>query len=78
MRYTRRTLADLNSVDYVSVNIPLLIRLLEYAREDANSDLDLHYVVERMLDISKNKEVLTMSDYDDITNRLKAEARFRR
>ena len=52
--------------DTVTLDIPLLIRLLELSREDIQSDADLHKVVENMLDL-KNKEVLTMEDYDKIS-----------
>ena len=51
--------------DTVTVDIPLLIRLLEHAREDIKSDMDLHRVVEKLIDM-RNKGVLTMSDYDAI------------
>lgn len=48
--------------DTVTMNIPLLIRTLELAREDVHSDAELHFVVENLLNI-KNKKVLTMDDY---------------
>lgn len=51
--------------DTVVFDIPLLIRVLELAREDIKSDMDLHRVVERLIDI-RNKGVLTMDDYDTI------------
>jgi hypothetical protein len=51
--------------DHVSFDIPLFIRLLELAREDIKSDVDLHNVVERTLAI-KNQGVLTMDDYETI------------
>lgn len=53
--------------DTVTVDIPLLIRLLELAREDIKTDMDLHRVVERLIDI-RNKGVLTMDNYDFIAN----------
>lgn len=55
-----------NPTDTVSVDVPLLIRLLEYAREDAKTDLDLHYVAERLIELSREGNVLTMNDYDNI------------
>jgi hypothetical protein len=54
------------SGDVIKVNVPLLIRLLEYARENAKGDIDLHLVVERMVDLSEEGEVLEMDDYSDI------------
>ena len=53
--------------DTVVLDIPLLIRILELAREDIKSDVDLHRVVERLIQI-RNKGVLTMSDYKTIAS----------
>ena len=53
--------------DRITFDIPLMIRVLELAREDIKSDMDLHRVVERLIDI-RNKGVLTMDDYDFIAN----------
>ena len=57
-----------NGVDTVSVDVPLLIRLLEYAREDAQTDMDLHHVAERMIELSQEDRTLTMDDYHTICN----------
>ena len=54
-----------DSVDTVTLDIPLLTRILELAREDVKSDADLHFVITNILAI-KNKGVLTMQDYDKI------------
>ena len=56
-----------NPSDTVTLDIPLLIRLLEYAREDASSDIDLHNVAENM--IKMDSHILTMDDYDSIIPR---------
>jgi hypothetical protein len=53
--------------DTVTFDIPLLIRVLELTREDIKSDIDLHRVVERLIQI-RNKGVLTMADYRMIAN----------
>jgi|688.fasta_scaffold15615_22 hypothetical protein len=53
--------------DSVTMDIPLLIRTLELAREDVKSDAELHHVVENLLKL-KNKKVLTMDDYEYIAN----------
>lgn len=55
-----------NPADSVSVDVPLLIRLLEYAREDAKTDMDLHNVAERLVTLSNEGRTLSMSDYDSI------------
>ena len=57
--------------DVVSFDIPLLIRVLEYTREDLKSDVNLHKMVERLISI-RNKGTLTMADYTFVT-RLKEE-----
>jgi hypothetical protein len=59
---------DFNPQDVVSVDVPLLIRLLEYAREDAKTDMDLHNVTERLIALSQEGNTLTMQDYDTICN----------
>jgi hypothetical protein len=51
--------------DTVTFDIPLLIRVLELAREDVKDDMELHRIVERLLDM-RHKGVLTMDDYDAI------------
>jgi hypothetical protein len=43
-----------------------MIRLLEYAREDANSDVDLHFLAERLVELSEYGNTLDMANYDDI------------
>lgn len=52
--------------DKVTLDVPLLIRILELSREDIKSDAELHKMVERIIDL-KNKETLTMDDYDFIS-----------
>ena len=44
----------------------LFIRLLEYSREDAKADVDLHYVAENLQRICKEKGCATMEDYESI------------
>ena len=55
-----------NPSDKVTVDIPLFIRLLEYAREDAKTDMDLHNVAEKAIASSENGKTLTMADYDGL------------
>jgi len=54
-----------DSVDTVTMDVPLLLRMMEYAREDAQEDMDLHDVAERMIAMSKDGP-LSMDDYDSI------------
>jgi hypothetical protein len=56
-----------NIEDVITLNVPLLIRLLEFAREDAKNDQDLHWVAERLIQHSTEGKVLTMQDYKALT-----------
>jgi hypothetical protein len=55
-----------NPKDIISVDVPLFIRLLEYAREDAQTDMDLHDVAENIISLAASIKTLTMADYDSI------------
>jgi hypothetical protein len=52
--------------DVVTMDIPLLIRVMEYAKEDAQSDLDLHKATEQMIGLAEEGRTLTMDDYESI------------
>ena len=52
--------------DTVEFDIPTFIRMLEYAREDAKDDMDLHDVAEKAIELSQDGDVLTMDDYNAI------------
>jgi len=60
--FSRPVSEAVDKKDTVTFDIPLLIRVLELTREDIKSDIDLHRVVERLIQI-RNKGVLTMADY---------------
>ena len=55
-----------NPSDKVTIDIPLFIRLLEYAREDAKTDMDLHNVAEKAIAASETGKTLTMTDYNNL------------
>lgn len=57
---------NFNPTDKITMDIPLFIRMLEYAREDAKTDMDLHKVTENALALSTTGKTLTMSQYDEI------------
>ena len=52
--------------DIIAVDVPLFIRLLEFAREDAGDDMDLHEVAERAIEAVKARGVLSMDDYETL------------
>ena len=52
--------------DIIAMDVPLFLRMLEYAREDAEQDVDLHKVTERAIEAVKLRGLLSMEDYTDI------------
>jgi hypothetical protein len=63
--------AEGDTVDTVSLDVPLLLRVLEFARESVQDDMGLHDVAERMIAMSKEGP-LTMDDYDNIVGDVEA------
>jgi hypothetical protein len=55
-----------NPEDKITMDVPLFIRMLEYAREDASNDVDLHDVAKKAIGLSSEGEVLTMDNYESI------------
>jgi hypothetical protein len=55
-----------NAVDTVTMDIPLLIRIMEYSKEDAKSDMDLHKVAEKLVKLSASGKTLSMDCYTEI------------
>jgi hypothetical protein len=56
-----------DAVDTVTMDIPLLLRVLEFAREEADEDMDLHDLAERLIALSKDGP-LSMDDYDSVVS----------
>lgn len=50
-------------IDKICLDVPLLIRLLELAREDIKTDAQLHELVERITSASKTVPILGMEQY---------------
>lgn len=61
-----KAVSSSNPTDTVKVDIPLLIRLFEYAREDAQTDMDLHDLAEKLIALSDRGRTLTMRDYEKL------------
>jgi hypothetical protein len=55
---------EVSKTDTLTIDIPMFIRLMEYAREDAKTDVDLHNVTTNLLKI-KDKTI-SMADYDQV------------
>jgi hypothetical protein len=60
---------DTNVKDMVCFDIPLLIRVLEFTREEMKTDIELHNMVERLINMRDNVP-LDMTHYDKITQKL--------
>jgi hypothetical protein len=60
-----------NAKDVIKLDVPLFIRLLEYAREDAKTDMDLHDVAENIISLSTSGKVLDMGQYNKIVSKKK-------
>jgi len=58
----------LEGEDIVSMDVPLVIRMMEWAKEEAPDDIALHKAVDNMLDLAMERGTadLTMDDYEDI------------
>lgn len=55
-------------VDTVQLDVPLLLRMLEFSREDAQQDVDLHVITDRMIELGLDGRTLNMDDYAAITS----------
>ena len=55
---------QLEGEDSVECDVPFLIKMLEWAHEEAQSDEEIHKAVENM--IALDKSPLTMDDYDQV------------
>ena len=55
-----------NPVDVICMDVPLFMRCLEFSREDAQDDADLHHLVEKAVELSKDGKTLTMDNYDEL------------
>jgi hypothetical protein len=56
--------------DIIAMDVPLFLRMLEYAREDAEQDIDLHKVTERAIEAVKLRGLLSMEDYNDLIGKV--------
>jgi hypothetical protein len=53
-------------IDTITMDIPLFIRTLDFAREDAKTDMDLHDFAERAIKLTKEKGTIDMSSYNEL------------
>jgi hypothetical protein len=57
---------DENPIDAITMDVPLFIRMLEFAREDASTDMDLHDLADKAIAMSTEGEMLSMDNYEDL------------
>jgi len=58
--------AEQDVIDTVTLDVPLFIRMLEYAKEEAADDMDLHELATKTIALSKQRGILSMEDYDTL------------
>jgi len=59
-----KSVATFDPIDTITMDIPLLVRIMELSRETLKSDDELHVVVEKLINQTKVSPVLTMKDYE--------------
>jgi hypothetical protein len=57
-----------NPQDVVTMDVPLLLRIMEYSREDAKTDIDLHRIADNLVKLSSTGRTLDISNYEQIVN----------
>ncbi|MFZ9303249.1 MAG: hypothetical protein ACO239_07755 [Sediminibacterium sp.] len=55
-----------DAIDIITLDVPLFIRMLEYAKEEAADDMDLHELATKTIALSKQRGILSMEDYDTL------------
>jgi hypothetical protein len=66
--YRQKFGEDANPTDKIMMDVPLFLRMLEYAKEDAKTDMDLHTVTARAIELMQQNDSLDMDSYDSIVN----------
>lgn len=61
------TSRESDPIDAITMDVPLLIRIMELSREELKTDQQLHNVVERIVSL-KDAGTLTMDHYDQIAS----------
>jgi hypothetical protein len=55
--------------DMIVLDVPLMIGIMEYAREQAATDQELHTIAEKMIQLVNQEGELTMDYYQDIVGK---------
>lgn len=56
----------------IRLTVPLFLRLLEWAKEDATTDVDLHFLTEKLVDLNGEYRHLAMKHYPELLEELNA------
>jgi len=70
VKFFKENIETPNPTDHVTMDVPLLLRVLEFSKEDAKTDMDLHTVTTNLIELSKSGKTLTMDDYNAIVGDL--------
>ena len=62
----KTTVEEIFEEGVICIDVPLMIRLLEYAREDSSSDAELHFLATNAIELSEEGHALTMEHYSKI------------
>jgi len=63
MQFKSTTGTGNNETPCIAFTIPMLVRVLELVREEVNSDVNLHFILEKLIELSAANECLNMSHY---------------
>lgn len=66
----KTTIEEIVEENVICIDVPLIIKLLEWAREEAVSDEALHIVAAAMHNASIGGDCLTMAHYNGLTPKL--------
>ena len=56
--------------DTITMDVPLLIRMLELAREEIKDDATLHHIAKKMIDLGAEGNTLDMKHYEEIISNM--------
>lgn len=65
---TTKKIIKEDAVDIVSMDIPLLTRILEYFNENKMDDVKLHVILTNIINESKKTSPLNINNYENIIN----------
>ena len=52
------------------MTVPLFLRFLEYSKEEATTDVDLHFLTEKLIELNQEYRNLAMKHYPEVMGEL--------